>query len=97
MRTSGGGGVKRGMIAAMRTRSLSVAKRLAAAVVSVPIVATNADGTTAQLRRVRMDQPLESELLASSLVADRHDEVYEAAIRAAAIFLAAARPAEEAG
>jgi glucose-6-phosphate dehydrogenase assembly protein OpcA len=61
------------------------------------VVASNADGMTAQLRRVRMEQPLESELLATSLVADRHDEVYEAAIRAAAIFLAAARPAEEAG
>jgi glucose-6-phosphate dehydrogenase assembly protein OpcA len=61
------------------------------------IVASNADGMTAQLRRVRMEQPFESELLAASLVADRHDDVYEAAIRAAAIFLAAARPAEEAG
>ena len=61
------------------------------------IVASNADGMTAQLRRVRMEQPLESELLAGSLVADRHDEVYEEAIRAASIFLAAARPAEEAG
>ena len=33
----------------------------------------------------------------SSLMTDRHDDVYEAAVRAAAIFLAAARPAEEAG
>jgi glucose-6-phosphate dehydrogenase assembly protein OpcA len=61
------------------------------------VVASNADGMTAQLRRARMEEPLESELLATSLVADRHDEVYEAAIRASAIFLAAARPAEEAG
>jgi glucose-6-phosphate dehydrogenase assembly protein OpcA len=61
------------------------------------IVASNADGMTAQLRRVRMELPSESELLASSLVADQHDEVYEAAVRAAAIFLSAARPAEEAG
>jgi glucose-6-phosphate dehydrogenase assembly protein OpcA len=61
------------------------------------IVASNADGMTAQLRRVRMELPSESELLASSLVTDRHDEVYEAAVRAAAIFLSAARPAEEAG
>jgi glucose-6-phosphate dehydrogenase assembly protein OpcA len=60
-------------------------------------VASNVDGMTAQLRRARMEQPLESDLLATSLVADRHDEVYEAAIRAAAVFLAAARPAEEAG
>jgi glucose-6-phosphate dehydrogenase assembly protein OpcA len=61
------------------------------------VVASNADGMTAQLRRARMEQPPESELLATSLVADRHDEAYEAAIRAAAVFLAAARPAEEAG
>ena len=60
-------------------------------------VASNVDGMTAQLRRARMERPLESELLATSLVADRHDETYEAAIRAAAIFLAAARPAEEVG
>jgi glucose-6-phosphate dehydrogenase assembly protein OpcA len=61
------------------------------------IVASNADGMTAQLRRVRMELPSESELLASSLVTDRHDQVYEAAVRAAAIFLSAARSAEEAG
>jgi glucose-6-phosphate dehydrogenase assembly protein OpcA len=61
------------------------------------IVASNADGMTAQLRRVRMELPSESELLAASLVTDRHDHVYEAAVRAAAIFLSAARPAEEAG
>jgi len=60
-------------------------------------VASNADGMTAQLRRVRMDRLLESELLSASLMADRHEDVYEAAVRAAAIFLAAARPAEEAG
>ena len=61
------------------------------------IVASNADGMTAQLRRVRMELPSESELLAISLMTDRHDEAYEAALRAAAIFLSAARPAEEAG
>lgn len=60
-------------------------------------VASNADGMTAQLRRVRMELPAESELLAVSLMTDRHDGVYEGALRAAAIFLAAARPAEEAG
>jgi len=60
-------------------------------------VASNADGMTAQLRRVRMERPAESELLSGSLMADRHEDVYEAATRAAAIFLAAARPAEEAG
>jgi glucose-6-phosphate dehydrogenase assembly protein OpcA len=61
------------------------------------IVASNADGMTAQLRRVRMELPSESELLALSLMTDRHDEVYEAALRAAAIALSSARPAEEAG
>jgi glucose-6-phosphate dehydrogenase assembly protein OpcA len=61
------------------------------------MVASNADGMTAQLRRVRMELPSESELLASSLMTDRHDRVYEAAVRAAAVFLSAARPAEEAG
>ena len=61
------------------------------------IVASNADGMTAQLRRVRMELPSESELLAASLVTDRHDAVYETAARTAAILLSAARPAEEAG
>ncbi|MGH2454937.1 MAG: glucose-6-phosphate dehydrogenase assembly protein OpcA [Candidatus Limnocylindria bacterium] len=60
-------------------------------------VASNADGMTALLRQVRMELPAESELLSSSLVADRHDAVYEAALRAAAIFLSAARPDEAAG
>ena len=59
-------------------------------------VASNADGMTAQLRRVRMELPTESELLASSLVTDRHDAVYEAALRAAAVLLSAARSAEAA-
>jgi glucose-6-phosphate dehydrogenase assembly protein OpcA len=58
-------------------------------------VASNADGMTAQLRQVRMERPTEPELLAASLVVGQsHDEVYEAALRAAAVFLSAARPAE---
>lgn len=61
------------------------------------IAASNADGMTAQLRRVRMELPTESELLASTMVAGQHEPVYEAAVRAAAVFLSAARPAEEAG
>jgi glucose-6-phosphate dehydrogenase assembly protein OpcA len=61
------------------------------------IVASNADGMTAQLRRVRMELPTESELLASTLVTGAHEPVYEAAVRAAGVLLAAARPAEEAG
>jgi glucose-6-phosphate dehydrogenase assembly protein OpcA len=61
------------------------------------IVASNADGMTAQLRRVRMELPTDSELLASTMVAGAHEPVYEAAVRAAAVLLSAARPAEEAG
>lgn len=60
-------------------------------------VATNADGMTALLRRVRMDPPTESELLSGTLLGERKDAVYEAAVRAAAVFLAAARPGEAAG
>ena len=57
-------------------------------------VATNADGMTALLRRVTMEPQTESELLASDLVTDRHDLAYEAALRAAAIFLDAARSSQ---
>ncbi len=57
-------------------------------------VATNADGMTALLRRVTMEPQTESELLATDLVSDRHDSTYEAALRAAAIFLDAARTSE---
>lgn len=57
-------------------------------------VATNADGMTALLRRMRMEPPTESELLAGTLVGERKDPVYEAAVRAAAVFLSAARPGE---
>jgi glucose-6-phosphate dehydrogenase assembly protein OpcA len=61
------------------------------------VVASNADGMTALLRRVPMEQPTESELLAMDLVTDQHDPVYEAALRAAAVFLAAARQVDLAG
>jgi glucose-6-phosphate dehydrogenase assembly protein OpcA len=60
-------------------------------------VATNADGMTALLRRVRMDLSTESELLSGTLLGERKDSVYEAAVRAAAVFLAAARPGAAAG
>ena len=60
------------------------------------VMASNADGMTALLRRVRMDPPSESELLAGSLMTDNREPVYEAAVRAAAVFLAAARGTEEA-
>ncbi|MDQ2854284.1 MAG: glucose-6-phosphate dehydrogenase assembly protein OpcA [Chloroflexota bacterium] len=61
------------------------------------VVASNADGMTAMLRRVPMELPTESELLAADLVSDQHDPVYEGALRAAAIFLASARQVELAG
>jgi glucose-6-phosphate dehydrogenase assembly protein OpcA len=61
------------------------------------VVASNADGMTALLRRVPMEQPTESELLAADLVTDQHDPVYESALRAAAVFLAAARQVDLAG
>jgi len=55
------------------------------------MVATNADGMTALLRRVPMPAPRESELLSSQLTFDVADPVYEDALRAAAILLASAR------
>jgi glucose-6-phosphate dehydrogenase assembly protein OpcA len=57
------------------------------------VVATNADGMTALLRRVTMPIPRESELLSSQLTIDRADRVYEDALRAAAILLASSREA----
>jgi glucose-6-phosphate dehydrogenase assembly protein OpcA len=57
-------------------------------------VASNADGMTALLRKVTMEPQAESELLSATLMADRHDPTYEAALRAAAIFLDAARAGE---
>ncbi len=57
------------------------------------IVATNADGMTALLRRVSMETPTEAELLSSQLTMDVVDPLYEAALRAAAILLASAREA----
>jgi len=55
------------------------------------MVATNADGMTALLRRVTMESPREPELLSSQLTLDVADPVYEDALRAAAILLASAR------
>lgn len=57
-------------------------------------VATNADGMTAQLRTVTMEPLTEAELLSTDLVADRKDPVFESALRAAAVFLDAARVVE---
>jgi glucose-6-phosphate dehydrogenase assembly protein OpcA len=54
-------------------------------------VASNADGMTALLRRVAMEPSRESELLSTCLISDGHDALYEASLRAAAVFLSAAR------
>ena len=55
------------------------------------VVATNADGMTALLRRVAMETPREAELLSAQLTDDVVDPIYENALRAAAIILASAR------
>jgi glucose-6-phosphate dehydrogenase assembly protein OpcA len=55
------------------------------------VVATNADGMTALLRRVVMETPAEAELLSAQLTTEVVDPVYEDALRAAAILLASAR------
>ena len=52
------------------------------------VVATNADGMTALLRRVAMETPSESELLSAQLTMDAADPVYEMSLRSAAIMLA---------
>ena len=57
------------------------------------VVATNADGMTAFLRRLAMETPREAELLSSQLCMDLVDPVYEDALRAGAIMLASAREA----
>jgi len=54
-------------------------------------VVSNADGMTALLRRVRMEPRSDGELLAASLLNDQHDPLYEAALRAAVVFLDAAQ------
>lgn len=61
------------------------------------VVASNCDGMTALLRRVPMEEPTESELLAADLVSDRHDPVYEASLRAAAVLVSSARQVDAAG
>ena len=55
------------------------------------VVATNADGMTALLRRVRMESPREHELLSAQLTTNTAGSVYEDALRAAAILLASSR------
>lgn len=55
------------------------------------MVATNADGMTALLRRVPMEAPREAELLSSQLTMDVVDPVYEDALRAGGILIGCAR------
>ncbi len=60
-------------------------------------VATNADGMTALLRKITMETPREAELLSAQLGGESGDPVYDAALRAAVVFLSAARGVEPAG
>jgi len=53
------------------------------------IIVTNADGMTAQLRRIPVQPESEAEVLRRQLVLDRRDMLYEDALRAAAILLMA--------
>lgn len=57
-------------------------------------VATNADGMTALLRRVPMDEPREADLLSADLITESNEPIYEAALRAAAVFLSTAQAPE---
>ena len=54
-------------------------------------VVTNADGMTALLRRIPLEPESEAEVLRRQLVLDQRDLLYEDALRAAGILLAAAR------
>jgi hypothetical protein len=56
-------------------------------------IVTNADGMTALLRRIPLEAESEAEVLRRQLVLDQRDLVYEDALRAAAILLAAAQEA----
>ena len=56
-------------------------------------IVTNADGMTALLRRIPLEAESEAEVLRRQLVLDQRDLLYEDALRAAAILLAAAQEA----
>jgi len=56
-------------------------------------IVTNADGMTALLRRIPLEPESEAEVLRRQLVLDQRDPLYEDALRAAAILLAAAQEA----
>jgi glucose-6-phosphate dehydrogenase assembly protein OpcA len=88
--------VRPGELMSVRLRSLGetgVAEFIVDRERDQAVVATNADGMTALLRRVPMETPREAEVLASQLTVDVADPVYEDALRAAAILLASAREA----
>lgn len=56
-------------------------------------IVTNADGMTALLRRIPLTPETEADVLRRQLVLDHRDPIYEDALRAAGILLAAARQA----
>jgi glucose-6-phosphate dehydrogenase assembly protein OpcA len=56
-------------------------------------IVTNADGMTALLRRIPLTAETEADVLRRQLVLDHRDPIYEDALRAAGILLAAAREA----
>lgn len=56
-------------------------------------IVTNADGMTALLRRIPLAAESEADVLRRQLVLDQRDPIYEDALRAAGILLAAAREA----
>lgn len=53
------------------------------------VIVTNADGMTAQLRRIPVEPESEAEVLRRQLVQDQRDMLYEDALRAGAILLTA--------
>jgi len=86
--------VRAGELMSVRLRSLGetgAAEFIIDRTGDVAVVATNADGMTAFLRRVAMETPREAELLSAQLTDDVVNPVYENALRAAAIILASAR------
>ena len=88
------GAVRAGELMSVRLRSLGetgAAEFIIDRTGDVAVVATNADGMTALLRRVAMETPREAELLSAQLTDDVVNPVYENALRAAAIILASAR------
>jgi glucose-6-phosphate dehydrogenase assembly protein OpcA len=86
--------VRAGEVMSIRLRSLGetgAAEFIIDRTGDIGVVATNADGMTALLRRVGMETPREAELLSAQLTNDVVDPIYENALRAAAIILASAR------